>query len=168
MIRPPVLVLAALLMSTALPASAEIYSWRDKDGKIHYADQAPPSGEVKVLRGGVPQTSAPAPATPAQGEAAAATKGGVENKPKSVAEQEQAFRQRRAEAAEAQAKAEKENTDSADRERQCSELRNQLAALQSGQRMARYGSSGERVVMDDAMRAEETGRTQRQIEEGCR
>ncbi|ANQ84746.1 hypothetical protein dqs_1702 [Azoarcus olearius] len=184
---PRALVLSALVvaLSSALPVLGEIYSWRDKDGKVHYSDQAPPSGDVKVLRGGVqrPRSAAPTPAEEDGASAAAngATQSGAngeakpaaeaksaENRPKTAAEQEQAFRQRRAEAAEAQAKAEKENAVKADRERLCQEARNQLAALQSGQRMVRYGKDGERVVLDDAMRAEEAARTQRHVDEACR
>ncbi|QDF96774.1 hypothetical protein CJ010_09655 [Azoarcus sp. DD4] len=176
MIRRATLTIAALSLLTALPVGAEIYSWRDKDGKIHYSDQAPPSGDVKVLRGGVQRPSS-RNAAPAEGatEGAAQEQGqtqakpaATETKPKTAADQEQAFRQRRAEAAEAQAKADKENKNSAERERNCQEARNQLAALQSGQRMARFGEGGERVVMDDAMRSEETARTQRLVDDLCR
>lgn len=191
MIRPVILALAALSLLTALPVGAEIYSWRDKDGKVHYSDQPPMGGEVKVLRGGVQRSPKRSAAeTPETGDAAqdqanagqAQAQGqnqaqapqgqgkpaAADNKPKTAAEQEQAFRQRRAEAAEAQAKTDKENAAKAERERYCQAARNQLAALQSGQRMVRFGDSGERVVLDDAARAEETARTQRQVDEACR
>lgn len=189
MTRPATLAVAILSLLAALPVGAEIYSWRDKEGKVHYSDQPPANGDVKVLRGGVqrspsrstteaPAESAdagqgqsaqgqnPAPAqNPPQGQAKAPA---ADSKPKTAAEQEQAFRQRRAEAAEAQAKADKENAAKAERERYCQSARNQLAALQSGQRMVRFGENGERVVLDDAARAEETARTQRQVDEACR
>lgn len=172
---------AALSLLIALPAGAEIYSWRDKDGTVHYSDQAPPTGDVKVLRGGITRPAArngageteegeqgqPQAQAQPQGQTQAKP-AAADNKPKTAAEQEQAFRQRRAEAAEAQAKADKDSANEAERARRCQAARNQLAALQSGQRMARFGEDGERVVLEDADRAAETERTQRLIDEVCR
>ncbi|AWI74669.1 MAG: DUF4124 domain-containing protein [Azoarcus sp.] len=150
----PALVLIALL--TALPVSAEIFSWKDKDGKVNFSDVPPPTGEVKTLR-----EAAPRPAT-------TTTSGEPAAKPKTLAEKELEFRQRRAAEAEAQAKAEKEQSESAERQRVCEDMRNQLAALKSGQRIARFNSAGERVMLTDAERGSETERIQKQIDESCK
>lgn len=163
MIRSAVLILA---VTTALPAAAQIYSWKDKDGRTVYSDIPPPTGEVKTLqrgRGPVPVTE---PAAAASSDAAPAVTDTA--KPKTTAERDLEFRQRRAAEAEAKTKADKEAADAADRQRFCEQARNQLNALQSGQRIARPGASGEREFLDDATRAEETTRLQQQIEQNCK
>lgn len=163
MIRSTVLILA---IATALPAAAQIYSWKDKDGRTVYSDVPPPTGEVKTLQHGrilapVAEPSA-APATDGAPAAADATK------PKSTAERDLEFRQRRAAETEAKAKADKQAAAEADRQRFCEQARNQMNALQSGQRIARPGPSGEREFLDDTARAEETARLQQQIEQNCK
>lgn len=63
MIHP---ILLAVLLLTAVPASAQIYSWKDKDGRTHFGDTPPTSGEVTEIR--APQTRvAQPPATGATG-----------------------------------------------------------------------------------------------------
>ncbi len=38
-------------------ASAEVYTWRDASGKIHYSDTPPPGVDAKKMRAGAPSTS---------------------------------------------------------------------------------------------------------------
>ena len=155
---------ALLALVTALPAAAQIYSWKDKDGRTVYSDVPPSTGEVKVLRPGrvVP------PAAPANVDAAPGTSTATDaTKPKSTAERDLEFRQRRAAEAESQAKADKEAAAAAERERFCAQVRNQLNALKSGVRIARPNAAGEREFLDDAARAEETSRLQQQIDQNC-
>ena len=75
---------------------------------------------------------------------------------------------RRAEAAEAKAKAEKERQRTAERERDCVQARSELAALESGQRVSRFNSRGEREVLDDAGRADQIARTRKFVESDCK
>lgn len=170
MIRASVLLLALV---TALPAAAQIYSWRDKDGKMHYSDTPPPSGAVKTLSTPAPR---PAPALPeAEGGSEDAPAAGAPAptapaaaKPKTLAERELEFRQRRAAEAEAQAKADKERAENTERQAACEQARNQLTALTSGQRMARFNSAGEKEMFDDAARQREIERTRQHIDANCR
>jgi cytoskeletal protein RodZ len=179
--------LLALSLTFALPAAAEIFQWRDAQGRINYSDTPPDAQSAKKLRGGAPQ-----PAPPAAGEAAAKTaetpttsakesnaaeKGdaaktdaskAAPTKPKTIADKELEFRQRRAAAAEAEAKAEKERQRAAELARNCEQARGQLAALKSGQRMARYSSSGERQLLEGTARSTEIERTQQYIDANCR
>lgn len=165
MTRTAVLLLAML---TALPVAAQIYSWKDKDGKTHYSDIPPPSGPVKTIRG----TPVPAPVAPPaeeqeEGKAAGEQPAADDDKPKTLAEREEAFRKRRAAEAEAQAKAQQEQEREAERQRFCEDARNQLAALNSGQRMARMNAAGEREFISDEARSADISRLQRQIDENC-
>ncbi|TAH52939.1 MAG: DUF4124 domain-containing protein [Betaproteobacteria bacterium] len=153
---------ALLAFLTTLPAAAQIYNWKEKDGSTVYSDLPPPSGEVKVLQPG----RIPPPPAPASGAApAAGSTSSDAARPRSVADRDLEFRQRRAAAAEAQARAEKDSAAAADRERYCAQARNQLNVLQSGQRIARPNAAGEREFLDDAARAEEIDRLQQQIAE---
>lgn len=164
MIRRAALVVA---LFSALPALAQIYSWKDKDGRMHYSDTPPPTGDVNVIRGG----PAPRPAPPAAAVEPAsegdATKAAEAARPPTLAEREQAFRERRAAAAEAAAKADEDAASEAERQRFCEQARNQLAALESGQRVSRFNAAGGREFLDDTARAEEAGRLRQQLSESC-
>ena len=168
--------LFVISLLVAAPAAAEIYQWRDAQGQVHYTDAPAAGANAKPMRA----ASKPATTKTATGDAAEgadeAGKTAPENgkartepaKPKTLAEKEVEFRQRRAEAAEASAKAETERQRAAARERDCGQARNQLAALESGQRMARFNSDGEREVLDDAARAEEAARARTYVESACK
>lgn len=159
--------LIVISLLVALPAGAEIYQWRDAQGNVHYSD-TPPAGEnATTLR---PAVQPAAGAHPDEDVATGTGAGGSAEaaKPKTLAERDLAFRQRRAEAAEAVAKAEQERQESAQRQRDCEQARNQLVALESGQRVARFNRDGEREVLGDEGRADEIARTQKFLESACR
>lgn len=159
--------LFVIALVLAMPAAAEIYQWRDAQGQIHYSDTPPPGQNATKIP---PAPKPPTKVTP-NGDAAPTggePKAGEPAKPKTVPERELEFRQRRAAAAEATAKAEQERLQSAERQRTCERARAQLAALEGGQRMSRYGIDGERIVLDDAGRAEEIERTRGFVESTCK
>lgn len=58
------------LCALALPATAQVYRWVDKDGKVHYTQQKPPDVKAEELPiksanslGGNAEAAAPTPAT---------------------------------------------------------------------------------------------------------
>lgn len=175
--------LVAILMF-ALPAAAEVYQWRDAQGRVIFSDTPPPDGPAPVIKGPArkpaqapvdeesPATSTPANTDKTRVAPAAAGKPEAEKAdgttPKTIAEKELGFRQRRAAAAEAEAKAEKERQQTAERARNCEQARNQITGLASGQRVARYNSDGQREVLDDGMRNAEIERAQKYIDANCR
>ena len=148
MIRPAAFLLALMV---ALPATAQIFSWTDKDGRVHYADLPPPTGAVKMLRG----------STKAATEPTADESGNANVDP------ETAFRERRAAEADAAAKVTADEAKEIERQRFCTQARGQLAALNSGQRIARMSADGEREFLDDEARSEEISRLQQQIGQNC-
>ena len=166
MIRSTVI---AIALFAALPALAQIYSWKDKDGKVHYGDTPPPTGEVNQIRAAPAAKPAPVPAPESTGATGATDTPTAQepSRPPTLAEREQAFRERRAAEAEAQAKAAEEATRDAERERFCEQARNQLGALESGQRVSRFNAAGEREFLDDAARSAEVARLQQQVAEHC-
>lgn len=152
--------LAACLILAAAPAAAEIYKWTDADGKVHFSDQPPPPN-VKAPVNVKPRRSAATPSAPAQDAAPAA------GAPKTYVEQEAEFRKRQVEAAE-KAEAEKKAAElAAEKQRNCSRAKAQLASLQSG-RITRANAAGEREYLSDAEIAQEMARMQKVADESCK
>ena len=154
--------LACLLIAS--PAEAQ-WKWRDSRGQVHISDIPPPRDvpdkdvlqrpEVSVRK---PPAAVPAPAAAAvaSAPAKAAVDPELEERRKR-AEQEQAAR----------AEADKQKAAAA-RKDNCQRARDQLATLDSGQRIARIKADGEREILDDDMRAKETKRARDIIASECR
>ncbi|HJV27708.1 MAG TPA: DUF4124 domain-containing protein [Aromatoleum sp.] len=173
------LLLLSLLF--ALPAAADVYQWRDAQGRINYSDTPPTEGKAQTIRksarASAPTTEESKPAdgdkTAAQGSADG-NKGQPDkdkadpSKPKTTAEKELEFRQRRAAAAEAEAKAEKQREEADERKQACERARGQLTALETSRRVTRYNSSGERELIDDATRKTEGERVQKFVDANCK
>jgi hypothetical protein len=171
MLSPPrvtlvrLLVASVALLSIAGTAEAQ-WTWRNKDGQITASDRPPPKDipDKDILRRPAERRSAVTTAAAAPASAAASAPTGprspleaqVEAK-KKAAEQEQA----------AKTKAEEEKL-AAQRADNCKRARNQLATLDSGQRIARVNDKGEREVLDDKARADETRRARDVITSDCR
>jgi hypothetical protein len=152
--------LACLLIAS--PAEAQ-WKWRDSRGQVHISDIPPPRDvpdkdvlqrpEVSVRK---PPAAAPVVAAAASAPAKAAVDPELEERRKR-AEQEQAAR----------AEADKQKA-AAVRKDNCQRARDQLATLDSGQRIARIKADGEREILDDDMRAKETKRARDIIASECR
>jgi len=159
MTRRAALVLALMIAPMfSTPAAAQIYSWKDKDGRTHYSDVPPPTGEVKTLRGAPARASTPAASDTQQ------TTDTADGSSKPAADSNAPSRDPRdaaSRAAEAEAR-------EADRQRFCEQARNQVTALRSGQRMARLNANGEPEFLDDAARAAEAERLQGQADQICK
>ncbi|AUN96432.1 DUF4124 domain-containing protein [Pseudazoarcus pumilus] len=175
----PALVLAfgALIAATA---HAQVYKWRDADGRLHFGDQPPPGVTATQMRGGPARAPAAAEITDeASVEDETSDDAQAATAPPPAAPQESATTQpSAAEAAEAM-RAEREKAQAAkaqaaaEREREqmlaenCQRARNQLTALEGGQRIARFNEKGEREVLDDAARAQEISRMREFIDANC-
>lgn len=142
-------------------AHAQLYQWRDTNGKMVFSDTPPPPGipsgniiKSPKSRAAPPPASAP---TAAGGEGAGGPAKGAQppaSAQKSVADREAEFKKRQAEAAERAAK-EKEAADAEERRQaRCRELRSGLAQIESGGRIRTINEKGEPVFMEDAERAQ--------------
>lgn len=162
----PAALLAGLILAAGLvaPAAAQ-WKWRDRNGQITVSDLPPPRDvpAKDILQRPDPAAAAVRPATV---PASAASAPAVAARPpvdkelqarKQAAEQEQAAR----------AKADADRLD-AQKDENCRRARAHLAALDSGQRIARYNEKGEREVLDDKGRADETKRARDVIASDCR
>lgn len=154
--RCTAVLLLVLLAGTA--GAAEIYTWKDRDGRVNYADN-PPSGstQARTLSG---RDTEPVTALATQPAAA-------ESAPKSVADQDLEFRKRQAEAAEQKAKAAKEAAAAEEKQKNCERARIQLKALESGQRVAQFNAKGEREFLDDAQRAQAIASAKKAADSWC-
>ena len=56
----------------------------------------------------------------------------------------------------------------AQRGENCQRARQQLATVETGQRLVRYNERGERIVLDDAARADEAQAARRAMAQDCR
>jgi hypothetical protein len=155
----------AALASLMLPSPAEAqWKWRDSRGQIHISDIPPPRDipDKDVLQRPELTVRKPPPAAAAVAAPAAASAGKASVDPeleerRKRAEQEQAAR----------AEADKQKA-AAVRKDNCQRAREQLATLESGQRIARVKADGEREILDDDQRAKESRRARDAIASECR
>jgi hypothetical protein len=150
-----------LLLAFAAGASAQLYRWVDKDGKVRYSDTPPVGVKATTLRP-PPGSYAPAPAPGAGAEAKDAKKG-----PLTPAEQEADFRKRQMEAQKARDKDDQASRDALAKQDNCARARESLASLESGQRITRAGADGERYYIDDAQRAAEIDKARQSVNSWC-
>lgn len=155
-----ILILLASLLA-AVATAGQVFEWKDANGRKHFSDQPPQGVDAKPI--GV-RTQAPRATTPPAGGAADK----IDQKPQTWVEKEEAFEKRREEKAEKNAKAEADAAEEQRRQQACADARDQLKLLQSGVRVQRLDANGERVVLDDAARAEETARARENIENACK
>lgn len=142
-----------LLLAFATLASGQTYKWRDAAGRIQYSDTPPPPGAKDVQ-----QLRKPAPAS---GAAAAPAS-------KTLADQDAEFRKRLVEKQETEAKQAKAAEDEQVRARNCEQAKNQLAAIDAGQRLVQLNAKGERIALEDAERERARQDAQRAVESWCK
>lgn len=153
----------ALAVFAVGTAHAQAYKWVDRSGHVGYGD-TPPAGATKVtpLQG---IASPPPPETP---DAKAAGGKDAKRGPLTPAEQELEFRRRMKEAQEAAAKAEKKREEEEAKKANCESARQSLQTLESGQRIMRVDSKGERYFISDEQRAQDTARARDAVDQWCK
>ena len=126
----PIAALVLFLLSLGV-AQAEVYRWVDSQGRVQYSDQPPPGVNAQKVTA--------KPATGAQCTAGT----------KSYQEQDQEFRKRRVEEEEKARKQAAADQQTKAKEQNCTQAKNQLAALQGGGRFSKTNEKGEREVLDE-------------------
>ena len=161
---PLLIATAALAACWSLSAQAQ-WKWRDKDG-IHISDRAPPPEvlDKDILQRPASKTPAPAVVTAPTAAPASAASAGTDKR----LDKELEARRKKAEQEQAAKDKQSADTDAAQRADNCSRAKSHLAALESGQRMARYNEKGEREIIDDKARAEDIERTKAAITANCK
>jgi hypothetical protein len=158
------LVILAVMFAFAATASAQMYRWVDKDGRVHYTSTPPPPGvKSRTLR--APSASAPA-AAPDDAAKDTGAKDAAKG-PLTPAEQEQEFRKRQLEAQKAREKETLAAKEAEAKQENCARARGALATLESGQRISRTDAQGERNYLDDDARARETEAARQAVRDWC-
>jgi len=155
------ILILCVTLAFAAAASAQLYRWVDKDGKVRYGDTPPPGVKTRTLR--APSAPASAPDDAAQDAGAKDARKG----PLTPAEQEQQFRKRQLEAQKAAEKASLAQQEEATRQASCARAREALATLESGQRISGTNAQGERYYLDDDARARETEAARQTVRDWC-
>lgn len=146
-------------------AQAQIKCWTDANGKRACGDAPPPGAKVTTVRTpSAPAVAAPAAAGP--GAPAPAAKDARKG-PLTPAEREQEYRKRQAEAQKNAEKLEQERKDTEAKRENCDRARESLRGLESGQRVMRTDSKGERYFLDDAQREQEAARARQLVQQSC-
>ena len=134
-----------------LPVVAQVYSWKDADGRIHYSDQ-PPAAKAKGART-LSADQAP------DGEIDRARQQNADKR-LSAAEKAKADK-------EAAEKAGKERADEERRAANCERTRRVVDGLETGRVRFRQGADGEREALDDSARESELAAARQAMEEQC-
>ena len=172
------LLVLALFTAFMLPLAHAQWSWKDKDGRRFFSDQPPPNEvpEKDILRrpaglrapavpsaatsdaaASTPDTSSPAAATATSASLKISGKDGELEKKKKEGEAKEA----------AQKKSEADKV-AASRNDNCERAKRAKTSFDSGQRIATINAQGEREVMSDAVRTQETRRLQEIINSDCK
>ena len=159
-------VLAGLASVSLCGEALAQWKWRDSRGQVHASDIPPPRDipdkdvmqrpEVVVRKPAAVAVAMPASAASAAAPGKAAVDPELEER-RRRAEQEQVAR----------AKADEQKA-AAIRKENCQRAREQVATLDSGQRIARVKADGEREILDDEQRAKESRRVRELIASDCR
>ncbi|MDE2400976.1 MAG: DUF4124 domain-containing protein [Burkholderiales bacterium] len=156
----------AALVSTPAMAGMQ-WKWRDASGAIQYSDRPPPAGipEASILARPSASRNITAPKQASEADAAASAA-----KPVAAKASESELDVKRRKADEEKAAKQKADEEKAAKVRadNCQQARNYQRTLNDGIRIARTNSKGEREVLDDKGRAEESKRTQEAIANNCK
>ncbi len=157
--------IVVLLASLCSPASAQ-WKWRDAKGQTQYSDLPPPQGVAESNILSRPASAKPRSAASAAEAASAAMPAALPSAKTVDPELEEKLRK------EQQAKADKAKLEdqkiTAQKADSCSRARSQMHGLDEGFRIARINAKGEREVLDDKGRAEETRRVKAIIASDCK
>lgn len=143
------------------------WQWVDKDGRKVFSDRPPPADipEKSILKqppGAVAKTLPPQPAAVASAPTVAPAPK-ISGKDKELEEKKKQAEQ--AEAAKAKAEEDKFQQTRAEN---CRRAQQAKAGFDSGARIARTNSKGEREILDDETRASESKRLEEVIQKECK
>jgi hypothetical protein len=144
--------LALAVVSFSAAALAQQFKWVDEKGRTQYGDVPPPGAKATRLR----------PPPPGSAPAAPAAKG-----PMTAAEKEADFRKRQQESAKEREKQDLAAQDAAGKRENCERAQEYVRTIESGQRITRTDSKGERYFLDDAQRAQELNNARQAVKQWC-
>jgi hypothetical protein len=170
--RLAALVVAGLLACGLSGQAFAQWKWKDKNGHVQYSDLPPPQtvSDAEILQrptGGSRRAPAMAPNSAQAAASAMAASAAASGAVKAVEPELEAKRRKQAEEEASKRRAEEEKANAA-RAENCQRAKAQLRALDDGMRMARVNAKGEREVLDDKARADESKHARDVISSDCK
>lgn len=138
-----------LLACLPLTAVAQVYSWKDANGKTHYGDRPPATKLIETRK-----LSAAPPVD-------------VEANRKALAEQQLADREKQQKAQAKAKETQQEQADNQARAANCNEARANLVAIESGAVRYALDPQGGRIALDGAAREAELAKARKSISDWC-
>lgn len=167
--KPALLFALGLASATIVPAAhAQTYQWKDANGRTVISDTPPPTSARSARTLGGKQASMVIEAPDQAGEATKPGEAAKAEGTKTTAEKELEFRKRQLEAREKAEKEAKEQTAAREKKENCERAQRNLAALGSNTPLATVNDKGERQLMDNSERDQETERARRVMTESCK
>lgn len=166
----PLLLATFVLTSISGLSQAEIYKWKDKDGKVRYSDTPPPSNVKQEAIIGKKKPAEPTgkePLAPVD-KAPTAPVVGTPNTMEPPPNPEDLAAEKRQQNAEAEKKNKQEKEAEAKRKAEnCSAAKANLEAYTQGGRVYKMNEKGERQYMDDSDFKAGKEQAQQEINENC-
>lgn len=147
--RTSLLLTTLLSLAVALPAQAQVYKWKDAQGRTVISDTPQPGAGKQA-----PTLNTPEPGT-GSGE-------------KSWVEKDLEFKKRQQEKRDAAEKSSKETAAAEQKKQNCERAKQQQAVLESGERLVVRNAQGEREFMEDNRRQQEMERARKTVQEWCK
>lgn len=162
-----------IVLACALPAASFAqWQWLDKDGRKVFSDRPPPSdipAKSILKQPGVRAASAETAPEPVAAASAARPAGSAASAPRlSGKDKDLEDKKKQAQAAQDAEKKAKEDEIAKLRAQNCEVAKQGKANLDSGARIGRTNSKGEREILDDAQRAAEAKRMNDIIARECK
>lgn len=145
-----------LLCIVMLPvlAQAEIYKWKDKDGRVRYSDVPPPSNikQESLYGKKIPKPTNQQPLAPVEGETGNAIEKANEkaSADKAPLSKEEATTKRAKDAEQEKLENEAKQAELEAKEQNCKSARANLQAYKQGGRIVKVNEQGEREYLSDA------------------
>ena len=162
--KKTILTLCVMLLVPMQGQSADVYKWKDADGRIRYSD-SPPGGKTpyEILSG----KKAPAGRVPSADETAPAQQAATDKAGNSAADKELDAKKRKAEADSLQKKAQEKLDAARVREENCKTAKANAQNYQQGGRMYTVDENGERHFLDDKDLADGLDKANKEVDQWC-
>lgn len=163
----PLLLATLALTAVSGLSQAEIYKWKDKDGKVRYSDTPPPSNVKQEAIAGKKKSVAPTGKEPLAPAAAVPTAATPKNSEPPANPEDLAAEQRRNNAeVEKNNKLEKE-AEAKRKAENCSAAKANMETYTQGGRVYKMNEKGEREYLDDEDFKAGREKAQQEINENC-
>jgi Domain of unknown function (DUF4124) len=148
----------AVLFALPLTASADIYQWKDAEGKTQYSDQPPSDRPARLIKAGVSSQ------TVAENSDIKTDEKAAKKEPKSLAEKDQESRKRKIDAEKIEKEAAAKDSE---KKASCTQARDQMKTLEEGGRIYKRDEKGEKNYLDDNALAKEMSSAKANVGKYC-